>query len=457
MKLTSALIALGCTAVASAKYTLQQGILQEKNTPANSGGICDPNVQQYSGYYKLKTGVLAKNYFYWFFESRSPTAATDPVVLWMTGGPGCSSEVALFGENGPCTVTPDGANTTNNPFSWNSNANLLYIDQPAGTGFSYGKGLDDHEEGVATDMYDFLQQFFKEHSQFQKNDFFAFGESYAGHYVPATTHKIWQNNNDLPAGAISINLKGTAVGNGLTDPEEQYKHYVDMIKSTNDHEPVGNKTLWLAMELAAPICTASIKKCQTNATACLEATDICNLGLLEPYQISGRNVYDMRVPCAVPPLCYDFSNVGTYLARPEVQAALGVTGQKWKDCNHAVALEFELSGDWMHNFQTMIPDQLESGIRVLIYAGDQDYICNWLGNQAWTKALDWKYQLEFNAATPTEIAFKNNATDVAGKLTAANGFNFLQMYDAGHMVPRDQPSRSLGMLNAFITNTLSPA
>ena len=75
---------------------------------------------------------------------------------------------------------------------------------------------------------------------------------------------------------------------------------------------------------------------------------------------------------------------------PDVQAALGVTGHKWSDCNHAVALAFELSGDWMHNYQTMIPDQLAAGIRVLLYAGDQDYICNWLGNQAWTLNLEWQ-------------------------------------------------------------------
>ena len=83
----------------------------------------------------------------------------------------------------------------------------------------------------------------------------------------------------------------------------------------------------------------------------------------------------MRVKCAVPPLCYDFSNVGKYLAKPDVQSALGVTGHKWSDCNRAVALSFELSGDWMQSFETKIPDQLADGIRVLVYAGDQDYIC----------------------------------------------------------------------------------
>ena len=138
----------------------------------------------------------------------------------------------------------------------------------------------------------------------------------------------------------------------------------------------------------------------------------------------------MRVKCAVPPLCYDFSNVGVYLAREDVQKTLGVTGHKWADCSHTVAIAFELSGDWMKSYQQMIPDQLAAGIRVLMYAGDQDYICNWLGNQAWTKALDWPGKDAFNAATPTNISY--------GNLRQANNFSFLQVFDAGHMVPRDQ-------------------
>lgn len=372
----------------------------------------------------------------------------------MTGGPGCSSEVALFGENGPCQVNKAGDNTTLNPYSWNSNANLLYIDQPSGTGFSYPVAGSDHDEaGVSTDMYDFLQQFFQGHTKYSKLPFYVFGESYAGHYVPAVTHKIWYNNKQLPRGDIAINLKGTSVGNGLTDPEVQYKYYPDMAISSNDHTPVINKAEFLVMKAAVPSCINNIHACQTNKTACLEATDICNLALLEPYQLSGRNVYDMRVPCAVPPLCYDFSNVATYLKREDVQAALGVTGHSWQDCNHAVALEFELSGDWMTNYQTMIPDQLAAGIKVLMYAGDQDYICNWLGNQAWTLALDWPHKDEFNAA-PMQNWTTAEANTTVGQMRSSNGFTFLRVYDAGHMVPRDQPQNALAMLNAFISGKI---
>ena len=98
----------------------------------------------------------------------------------MTGGPGCSSEIALFHELGPCKVDPGFKTTHPNPYSWNRNASLLFIDQPAGVGFSYGDSkVKDHDEaGVREDMYYFIQAFLKAHPQYQKNEFFVFGESY---------------------------------------------------------------------------------------------------------------------------------------------------------------------------------------------------------------------------------------------------------------------------------------
>lgn len=132
------------------------GLLHQTKT---GGRLCD-DVDQFRGYYKLRTGPGSKNYFYWHFASRhNPESA--PTVLWLTGGPGCSSEVALFGENGPCKVNSDGTGTVRNQYGWNEHANLVYVDQPTGTGFSYGTGFDHDEKGVANDMYDFLQQFFE--------------------------------------------------------------------------------------------------------------------------------------------------------------------------------------------------------------------------------------------------------------------------------------------------------
>jgi len=93
-----------------------------------------------------------------------------------------------------------------------------------------------------------------------------------------------------------------------------------------------------------------------------------------PYTLTGMNPYDMREKCAVPPLCYDFSNVQKYLQRDDVRRALGARG-RWADCSKAVTIRFELSGDYMKNYQQLLPELLEAGVRMLIYAGDQDFIC----------------------------------------------------------------------------------
>ena len=52
-----------------------------------------------------------------------------PFVVWLTGGPGCSSTLALLTENGPCKVNDDGKSTTVNPYSWTEAAHVLWLDQ----------------------------------------------------------------------------------------------------------------------------------------------------------------------------------------------------------------------------------------------------------------------------------------------------------------------------------------
>merc|ERR1719217_1724230 len=166
-------------------------------------GLCDPTVKQHSGYFTF--GKSKKQYFFWMFESRNDPQ-NDPTVMWLTGGPGCSSMTGLLFENGPCKVNADGTATTPNPYSWNTRANVMWVDQPPGTGFS--KGVWDHnEDGVAEDMYQFLQALFKAMPKYNTR-FFVTGESYAGHYIPAVTHRIFEGNSKLQDGDVKINLKG---------------------------------------------------------------------------------------------------------------------------------------------------------------------------------------------------------------------------------------------------------
>jgi carboxypeptidase C (cathepsin A) len=125
----------------------------------------------------------SSKYFFWLFESQNEPA-NDPLIVWFSGGPGCSSNLALFAENGPCKVNKEGTDTTPNPYSWHKKANVMWIDQPSGVGFSTGIGTR-NEAGVAANMYTFFTIFYKEFPQYLNTPLYLFGESYAGHYVPA--------------------------------------------------------------------------------------------------------------------------------------------------------------------------------------------------------------------------------------------------------------------------------
>jgi cathepsin A (carboxypeptidase C) len=440
------LLALVVVTVA-VKYTSPRhgdtvGTLKDQETT----GICDNDVKQLSGYFNVKSGV-DKNYFFWFFEARN-NAKTAPLTVWLTGGPGCSSQLALMTENGPCTPTPDGQNTVNNPYSWNTDSNIMWVDQPAKVGYSYSSSIEDYdhnEEEVGTDLYNFLLAFFEAHPEYKENDFYVFGESFGGHFVPAITKKIYDGNL---AGNSKINLVGLGIGNGLTDPVIQYQYYAEManhntygVKAVSDEQEE-------KMKKAIPRCAKLAEACQTDDDKCQSAYEYCNIEETTPYYASGLNPYDIRKECGDSSLCYNMTSTETFLNLESTKTALGVSSEvkEWVECNNKVNGMF--ANDWMHNFDENLIPMLESNIRVLIYAGDCDFICNWMGNKAWTLALEWTGQKDFNSADDKEIGY-----GVVRKAVAAEGtgsLTFLQVYEAGHMVPMDQPKNALSLFNTFI-------
>lgn len=145
----------------------------------------------------------------------------------LTGGPGCSSELAILFENGPWTVAPGAQSLVANPYSWNLNATVLYVDSPVGTGFSYlvnPDGYVTNEKEMADDLYTLLQNVFINFPYLnQGQNFFVFGESYAGHYVPAISERILVGNKKRSG--VQINMQGLAIGNGMTFPKTQYAEY----------------------------------------------------------------------------------------------------------------------------------------------------------------------------------------------------------------------------------------
>lgn len=417
--------------------------------PSMNAGFGPESVKNFAGYITVNgtTPAVKRHLWSWTFESRNdPT--TDPLVIWLTGGPGCSSLVALFAENGPYIIADD-LSLSLNPNSWNSNATVIWIDQPVNTGYSFGDSGDlgvFSEAQVAENLYEFIQNFLAEYPQYAQLPFFITGESYAGHYIPAFASRVLQGNQD-PAWP-KINLQAIAIGNGLVDPLIQYAEYAPFAAATKSVPASSLAT----MEAGIPGCVAAIQACAQNSTlgleACILATETCNLSQMMPFQLTGLNVYDVRIKCAVPPLCYNFSNVDTFLAQPEVQAALGVTDRTWQDCNRLVDLALVFAGDWMLNLAAEVPAILASGVRVVVYSGEYDFICNWYGGNAWTNALEWPGQQSFNTATNTTWIVDGAE---AGSSRTAQGFTFVRVKDAGHMVPLNQPVNALDLLARVIS------
>ncbi|XP_010535625.1 PREDICTED: serine carboxypeptidase-like 48 isoform X2 [Tarenaya hassleriana] len=404
-----------------------------------------PTVKEYghhAGYYKLPHSKAARM-FYLFFESRSNK--TDPVVIWLTGGPGCSSQLALFYENGPFNISKN-LSLSWNDFGWDKASNLIYVDQPVGTGFSFTSDDSDlrhDEDGVSNDLYDFLQAFFKEHPQFAKNDFYITGESYAGHYIPALASRVHHGNKNKEG--IHINLKGFAIGNGLTNPEVQYGAYPDYaldmkLITESDHESI--KKLY-------PDCQRATKEYTDGGDACANAYYVCNEIFDNILGIAGSvNYYDVRKQCQGN-LCYDFSSMETFLNQKSVRSTLGVGDIEFVSCSSTVY--DAMRNDWMRNLEVVIPELLEDGIELLVYAGEYDLICNWLGNSKWAHQMEWSGQKGFGSAKM--IPFLVDGTE-AGLMKNHGPLTFLKVHDAGHMVPMDQPKASLQMLQNWMQGKL---
>jgi cathepsin A (carboxypeptidase C) len=427
---------------------------------ANLGwASCDKSVVQSSGYIDIPgVGGTQKHYFYWLFGPRRwPTDGSQPpVIMWMQGGPGCSSTFGMLVELGPCLMNETSGELYRNAYGWNDEAYLLFVDQTSGVGFSYADKINyDHNESeAAEDMYHFLQGFakkFKSPSITGANDFYITGESYGGHYVPALGYRILQGNQrgDGP----HINLKGIAVGNGWTDPYTQFPSYVDIAYNWCKEKlgaPCVNESARDAMQTGLPHCLDLIATCNSfpddTDQSCEEAKEACD-NVTNFYASTGLNVYDVRKPCITAD-CYNTTHADNFLRNPDVVRALGAKIDiLYEGCSEEVGRLFVR--DVQRNFNYTIPPMLEAGIRVMIYAGDMDFICNWVGNKAWVTALNWPGKAAFNAAPDVEFSVAGRA---AGEERTYGNFSFVRIYDAGHMVPMDQPAASLHMIGALLHN-----
>ncbi|RIB04518.1 peptidase S10 serine carboxypeptidase [Gigaspora rosea] len=425
--------------------TLTHRAFPEHKIKLNEPKLCDKTVQQYSGYFDVNN---TKHLFFWFFESRNKPQE-DPIVLSLTGGPGCSSLISVFLEIGPCTINEKGDGTTPNSYSWTNYANMIFLDQPTNAGYSYGGDVS-NTTAAAADIYVFLQIFFQQFPKYAKLDFHIAGESYAGHYIPALAAEIYNNNNNKIHS--HINLESILIGNGFVNPLVQFKYYPDMACNSSYGSVLDNATC-NKMRNDYPRCENFIKKCyeSKNADDCSDATIHCSIEMIEPYLDAGKNLLDIRYPCNGTLCNPGLIAVENFGDRKDVKTELGVDPSlEYQICNIVgITFEFLHSGDMILPFHKLIPPLLENNIRVLIYAGDADFLCNWIGNEAWVKELQWSGKEGFNNAKVSPWVNKNTSKQ-AGEVRTFKGLTFLRIFEAGHMPPYDQPSSSLDFFSRWL-------
>jgi len=408
-------------------------------------GIPAGNVKQIAGYVTVDgTYRNGSHMFFWLFESQS-NPKTDPFVVWLTGGPGCSGELALFFENGPMQFNNVTGKIENNPYSWNKKANLLFVDNPVGTGFSfadYTRDMVTDETEVASQMLTFLTEFMQLYPQYSKLNMSLFCESYGGKYCPAVANAIVKSNQNSPA--VYLNLNSIGIGDGWTDPYNQYNGYYEFAKAKG----LISSVELVAFEAMSDACQVLIEggaypialvECNLYMQAVLTAIS-ATLGY-------SANPYDITIPCQVPGLCYDFSAVTKLLNQANLQKALGVS-KTWEVCDDEV--HSLLMGDWMTNLAVDLPAVLAAGVRVLVYSGTNDFICNYAGGADWVDALVWPGQSTYQSAKEKPWLV---GTTVAGTSKSANvegGLIFLKVFGAGHMVPHDQPAAALALLETML-------
>lgn len=388
-------------------------------------------------------------------------------MMWLNGGPGCTSSMGLFFEMGPCTIADEGESTVPNHYSWNKHANLIFLDSPINTGFSYssdGSKVDTLSD-MTVDLYAFLTLFLTRYPEYTSAPFHLAAESWGGHYAPNIGSYIHNKNKELAfaprAGHQHINLVSLIIVNGLTDPLVQFGSIPEYGCGGAPYPPwYPSGTECATLKHKAPLCTSLIESCYRfpSKATCNPATNYCWYELLTTITITDRNPYDLRVACdANSSTCYPESNwIKRFLNKPSHRDSLGVDAyREFTVCNMTTNGRFYEQGQAMRNSAALLPELINDGIRLLVMAGDTDWICNYMGVQHWMQKLEHNYHSEF-AIAPARRWKTTESGLVGGEVRSAGpgagNVTFVQVYDAGHMAPHDQPEVTEDVIVHWLKN-----
>ncbi|KAJ7531099.1 hypothetical protein O6H91_14G032200 [Diphasiastrum complanatum] len=409
---------------------------------------------QYSGYVTVDP-LRGKALFYWLTEAvKAPSH--KPLVLWLNGGPGCSSlAYGAMEEIGAFHIKDNGRKLYLNSHSWNKVANILYLESPAGVGFSYSNSTFDYDfpgdNQTAEDSFKFLQLWLARFPQYKGRDFYMIGESYAGHYIPQLAQVIFERGK--LSSQQPFKFKGFMVGNAVMDDFQDFRGRYDYWWS---HSLISD----LAYEGVVNSC---IKRTNNSRFACRDSQKLAyhELGNIDSYSlytpvclhpIGGRkmkhaNNHHHRLLSAYDP-CVE-NNAELYFNRPDVQLAFhaNLTGisYEWTGCSDT------LHTNWQDSPSSMIPiykKLLRSGLRIWVYSGDTDSV---------VPVTSTRYSLDL-LNLPIAVSwypwYLNN--QVGGWSQVYKGLTFVTIRGAGHEVPLFQPARALRLFKSFLSGTPMP-
>ncbi|RVD89205.1 uncharacterized protein DFL_000222 [Arthrobotrys flagrans] len=414
----------------------------------------DAMIRMHAGHIEVDQATNG-NLFFWHVTNRH-IEARQRTVIWLNGGPGCSSMDGALMEVGPYRVK-DGK-LSYNEGSWHEFANLLFVDNPVGTGFSYvnGNGFLHELPEMANHFIIFLEKFFEIFPHYEKDEIWFGGESYAGQYIPYIANAIVERNRASPQ---KWNLAGLLIGNGWIDPKSQYPAYLEYAYSAGLVKRGSDVATRLEAQQAT--CLAHLQQFgnQIEDTSCEEILQLI-LRLSIEDEDDGRkqcyNMYDVRLrenypSCGMawPP---DLKWVTPYLRQPDVVKALHVNSDKmsgWEECSGAVSGSFRARNS--KSSVELLPDLLKE-MKIMLFSGDQDLICNHIGTENLIKNMTWNGATGFETspgvwAPRSEWVYEGNP---AGYYQTARNLTYVLVYNSSHMVPFDVPMQSLDMLDRFI-------
>lgn len=422
------------------------------------------NFRQFAGYITVdeKTG---KSLFYYYVEAVED-AAHKPVTLWLNGGPGCSSiGGGAFTELGPFYPRGDGRGLVRNPKSWNKVSNLLFIESPAGVGWSYSNTTSDYNAGdvsTANDMHVFLMKWFDKFSELKSNDLFLTGESYAGHYIPQLADVLLEHN--AHSTDFKFNIKGVAIGNPLLNMKRDAASTYEFFWS---HGMISDE-IGLKIMGECNFDDYVYDNPHNESKSCLQALsdadnivgnyinnydvilDVCYPSIVEQELKLRKMVTKISVGVDV---CMSYER-RFYFNLPEVQRALHANHTNlpysWSMCSNVLNYS-NTDGDI--NILPVLKNIIHHKIPVWVFSGDQDSVVPLLGSRTLVREL--AEELHFNITVPYSTWFYKGqvggwATEYGKLLT------FATVRGASHMVPYAQPARALQLFTSFVSGKRLP-